>query len=112
MFLLSPSVWSVIVSQDAGSTSSNQHSHATSHNYNHNHNSLPPFVDVLPPGPSYDVERSGNVTALVNQPAKLNCRVNKIGNRTVRTRGCRVEERGGGSGEMKDRIMMWRQGGK
>nr|XP_053640653.1 hemicentin-1-like [Cherax quadricarinatus] len=49
----------------------------------HQHNSLPPFVDVLPPGPFFDIERSGNVTALVNQPAKLNCRVNKIGNRTV-----------------------------
>ncbi|XP_045131173.1 protein amalgam-like [Portunus trituberculatus] len=49
----------------------------------HQHNSLPPFVDVLPPGPFYDVERSANVTALVEQPAELNCRVNKIGNRTV-----------------------------
>lgn len=51
--------------------------------HTHQHNSLPPFVDVLPPGPFYDVERSANVTALVNQPAELNCRVNKIGNRTV-----------------------------
>ncbi|KAK8720212.1 hypothetical protein OTU49_013505, partial [Cherax quadricarinatus] len=49
----------------------------------HLHNSLPPFIDVLPPGPFYDVDRSANITALVNQPAKLNCRVNKIGNRTV-----------------------------
>ncbi|XP_037789946.1 zwei Ig domain protein zig-8-like [Penaeus monodon] len=49
----------------------------------HQHNSLPPFVDILPPGPFFDIERSGNVTALVGRPAKLNCRVNKIGNRTV-----------------------------
>ncbi|CAL4120876.1 unnamed protein product [Meganyctiphanes norvegica] len=47
------------------------------------HRSLPSFVDVLPPGPFFDLERSGNVTALVGRPAKLNCRVNKIGNRTV-----------------------------
>ncbi|XP_042212962.1 neurotrimin-like [Homarus americanus] len=60
-----------ILDEEAGST------------YQHQHNSLPPFVDVLPPGPFYDVERSANITALVDQPAKLNCRVNKIGNRTV-----------------------------
>ncbi|XP_069940061.1 zwei Ig domain protein zig-8-like [Cherax quadricarinatus] len=54
-----------------------------SHQQQHQYNSLPPFIDVLPPGPFYDVERSANVTALVDQPAKLNCRVNKIGNRTV-----------------------------
>ncbi|XP_064104118.1 zwei Ig domain protein zig-8-like [Macrobrachium rosenbergii] len=51
--------------------------------HQHQHNSLPPFVDILPPGPFYDIERSANVTALVGRPAKLNCRVNKIGNRTV-----------------------------
>ncbi|KAA0194069.1 hypothetical protein HAZT_HAZT008989 [Hyalella azteca] len=44
---------------------------------------MPPFVDQLPPGPFFDVERSGNVTALVDQSARLNCRVNQIGNRTV-----------------------------
>ncbi|XP_076069621.1 zwei Ig domain protein zig-8-like [Oratosquilla oratoria] len=49
----------------------------------HTHNSLPPFVDPLPPGPFYDYERSPNVTALVDRPAKLNCRVNRINNHTV-----------------------------
>ena len=50
----------------------------------HSHNrSLPPFIDVLPPGPFFDTERSANVTALVGRSAKLICRVNKIGNRTV-----------------------------
>ena len=47
------------------------------------HKPLPSFIDDLPPGPFFDLERSGNVTALVGRPAKLNCRVNKIGNRTV-----------------------------
>lgn len=47
-------------------------------------NPMPPFVDQLPPGPFFDYERSGNVTALVDQSARLNCRVNQIGNRTVR----------------------------
>ncbi|KAF2365908.1 Immunoglobulin I-set [Trinorchestia longiramus] len=52
--------------------------------YDHEeHNHMPPFVDQLPPGPFFDIERSGNVTALVDQSARLNCRVNQIGNRTV-----------------------------
>ena len=44
---------------------------------------VPPFVDELPAGPFIDLDRSGNVTALVGRLATLNCRVNQIGNRTV-----------------------------
>ncbi|XP_071530418.1 neuronal growth regulator 1-like [Panulirus ornatus] len=72
LYFLIPSAWCAILNEDE----------ASSHQP-HKHNSLPPFVDILPPGPFYDVERSANVTALVDRPAKLNCRVNKIGNRTV-----------------------------
>ncbi|XP_045599951.1 zwei Ig domain protein zig-8 [Procambarus clarkii] len=71
LYCLLPSAWCAILEEESGS------------HQQHVYNSLPPFVDVLPPGPFYDVERSANVTALVDQPAKLNCRVNKIGNRTV-----------------------------
>ena len=48
----------------------------------HNHD-IPPFVDPLPPGPYFDMTRSGNVTVLVGRTAHLNCRVNQLGNRTV-----------------------------
>ena len=54
------------------------------HDHPDDHHHMPPFVDQLPSGPFFDFERSGNVTALVGQPAKLNCRVNQIGNKTVR----------------------------
>ncbi|CAL4068046.1 unnamed protein product, partial [Meganyctiphanes norvegica] len=53
------------------------------HNPHLHHNHLPSFIDILPPGPFFDQERSPNVTALLGQPARLNCRVNRIGNRTV-----------------------------
>ena len=55
------------------------------HTHEGDHNYMPPFVDQLPPGPFFDIERSGNITALVGRPARLNCRVNQIGNRTVST---------------------------
>lgn len=44
---------------------------------------FPPFVDEMPSGPFFEMERSNNITALRNHSANLNCRVNQIGNRTV-----------------------------
>ncbi len=41
--------------------------------------------------PQFDLEFSGNVTAVLGKQAMLNCRVKDIGNRTVRR--IRIKER-------------------
>ncbi|KAL7648034.1 UNVERIFIED_CONTAM: hypothetical protein RMT77_001651 [Armadillidium vulgare] len=81
-FLLQPLLFGTGCSSFFGLRSAEfgRHRH---HNHDHHSHNLPPFVDILPPGPFFDVERSKNVTALVNRPAELICRVNQIGNRTV-----------------------------
>ena len=54
-------------------------------NYGHdNHNRDRGTSSAEVSVPTFDLSESGDVTAVLNKPALLNCRVKSIGNKTVR----------------------------
>ena len=50
--------------------------------------------------PTFDLSESGDVTAVLNKPALLNCRVKSIGNKTVRLETSRLRNPGYKFGEI------------
>ncbi len=59
--------------------------------------------------PQFDLEFSGNVTAVLGKQAMLNCRVKDIGNRTVRSSNTNKKDKQSWSaeGRMRRIVLVW-----